>query len=552
MAGKILRSILTVAIAMLLTSLTVITGVLYQYFGNIQQDQLADKLGLAVSGTELLGKAYLEASSTNQYRLTWIDTNGEVLYDSHANETEMENHADREEIKEAFASGKGHGIRQSKTLTEQTIYKAARLTDGSILRISVSRATAAKLIMNMLPIIIAITITAIALSPWLAYRMTKRVVEPLNKLDLENPMSNDLYPELSPLLYRIENQQTKIRQQMETLQRHEEEFVQITSNMQEALVLMNHSATIISFNPAAGKLFGKALQLKSSFPYHTVANMEQAVSTAREKGYYEFREKVDFRTYQFNISRIESSGTIYGLVILAFDVTEQIDAERVRREFTANVSHELKTPLHSIIGSAELMEKGMVKPEDLTRFIGYIRREATRLVTLVEDILRLSQLDEDAEFPRESVPLLTLAEEVAETLIKSAQSHQVTLKVEGDDVFFVGNRRLLFELFYNLTDNAIRYNRPGGMVSVTITDEGEQIRLCIQDTGIGIPAEHLGKVFERFYRVDKSHSRNLGGNGLGLSIVKHAVQYHNGKLEISSEVNQGTTLNIFLHHTAPK
>ncbi len=545
MAAKILRSILTVAIAMLLISVSVITGVLYQYFGDIQQSQLIDELGLAVNGTQLLGKDYLESSPTDQYRLTWIASNGEVLYDSHADEMEMENHADREEIKEAFASGTGHSIRQSKTLTEQTIYEAARLHDGSVLRISVSRATAAKLVMDMLPAIFFITLTAIALSPWLAYRMTKRVVEPLNSLDLENPMENEIYEELSPLLSRIENQQTKIRQQMETLRRHEEDFAQITNNMKEALVLLNHTDTVINFNPAAARLFGEALQAKSAFPYYTVANMEQAVLTAREKGYYEFRETVDFRTYQFDISRIESSGTIHGLVVLAFDVTEQVDAERVRREFTANVSHELKTPLHSIIGSAELMENGMVKPEDLTRFIGYIRREASRLVTLVEDILRLSQLDEDVEFPRESVPLLTLAEEVAETLIKSAQSHQVTLKVEGDDVFFTGIRRLLFELIYNLTDNAIRYNRPGGTVDVGVFDEDRQIHLCIRDSGIGIPPEHLEKVFERFYRVDKSHSRNSGGNGLGLSIVKHAVQYHNGRIELHSDVDQGTTLDIY-------
>lgn len=545
MAAKILRSILTVAIAMLLISISVITGVLYQYFGDIQQSQLIDELGLAANGTQLLGKDYLEASPTDQYRLTWIASNGEVLYDSHADEMEMENHADREEIKEAFTSGTGHSIRQSKTLTEQTIYEATRLHDGSVLRISVSRATAAKLVMDMLPAIFFITLTAIALSPWLAYRMTKRVVDPLNSLDLENPMENEIYEELSPLLSRIENQQTKIRQQMETLRRHEEDFAQITNNMKEALVLLNHTDTVISFNPAAARLFGEALQAKSAFPYHTVANMEQAVLTARETGYYEFRETVDFRTYQFDISRIESSGTIHGLVVLAFDVTEQVDAERVRREFTANVSHELKTPLHSIIGSAELMENGMVKPEDLTRFIGYIRREASRLVTLVEDILRLSQLDEDVEFPRESVPLLTLAEEVAETLTKSAQSHQVTLKVEGDDVFFTGIRRLLFELIYNLTDNAIRYNRPGGTVDIGVFDEDRQIHLCIRDSGIGIPPEHLEKVFERFYRVDKSHSRNSGGNGLGLSIVKHAVQYHNGRIELHSDVDQGTTLDIY-------
>ena len=545
MAGKILRSILVVVIAALLASLAVVTGVLYRYFGNFQQSQLRDELHLAVNATQMLGRDYLEASYTEQHRLTWIAADGDVLYDSHADEGEMENHADREEIREAFADGSGSSTRRSSTLTEQTIYEAARLSDGSVLRISISRASAVRLVLNTLPPILLIAAMAIALSVWLATRMAKRVVEPLNTLDLDNPMDNDAYEELSPLLRRIENQQWEIRLQMETLRRHQEDFIQITGNMREALVLLDHAGRVISANPAAEQLFGTdCLQTGAVFSTGGIPDMEQAVRTAREKGHFEFREDTGFRTYQFDISRIESTEAVHGLVILAFDVTEQEEAERSRREFSANVSHELKTPLQSIIGSAELLENGMVKPEDMPRFVGHIRREAARLVTLIEDIIRLSQLDEQVELPREEVSLLALAEEVRETLAEAAQSRDVTLTVSGDDGIFVGVRRLLSQLIYNLTDNAIRYNRPGGTVEITVSEEEEGVRLTVRDSGIGIPKEHLEKVFERFYRVDKSHSRQSGGTGLGLSIVKHAAAYHKAEIQMESAPGQGTTITI--------
>ena len=545
MAGKILRSILVVVIAALLASLAVVTGVLYRYFGDFQQSQLRDELHLAVNATQMLGRDYLEASHTDQHRLTWIAADGDVLYDSHADEGEMENHADREEIREAFADGSGSSTRRSSTLTEQTIYEAARLSDGSVLRISISRASAVRLVLNTLPPILLIAAMAIALSVWLATRMAKRVVEPLNALDLDNPMDNDAYEELSPLLRRIENQQWEIRLQMETLRRHQEDFIQITGNMREALVLLDHAGRVISANPAAEQLFGtECLQTGAEFSTGGIPDMEQAVRTAREKGHFEFREDTGFRTYQFDISRIESAEAVHGLVILAFDVTEQEEAERSRREFSANISHELKTPLQSIIGSAELLENGMVKPEDTPRFVGHIRREATRLVTLIEDIIRLSQLDEQVELPREEVSLLALAEEVRETLAEAAQSRDVTLTVSGDDGIFVGVRRLLSQLIYNLTDNAIRYNRPGGTVEITVSEEAEGVRLTVRDSGIGIPKEHLEKVFERFYRVDKSHSRQSGGTGLGLSIVKHAAAYHKAEIQMESTPGQGTTVTI--------
>ncbi|MBQ3105791.1 MAG: two-component sensor histidine kinase [Lachnospiraceae bacterium] len=545
MVGKILRSILIVVIAVLFASLAVVTGVLYRYFGDFQQSQLKDELHLAMNGVQVAGTDYLQASHTDQHRLTWIASNGDVLYDSHADKGEMENHADREEIREAFATGSGSSVRRSSTLTEQTIYEAGRLPDGSVLRISISRASVASLMVNIFPPILLIASFAVLLSAWLAYRMAKRVVEPLNTLDLEHPLDNDAYEELSPLLHRIENQQRESRLQMETLHRHQEDFAQIIRHMRETLVLLDHTETVISTNPAAEQLFGTdCLQTGTKFPSDLIPDMEQAIKTARENGHFEFRRSIGFRTYQFDISRIESNASVHGLVILAFDVTEQEEAERSRREFSANVSHELKTPLQSIIGSAELLESNLVKAEDIPRFVGHIHREAARLVTLIQDIIRLSQLDEQVELPREEVCLLSLAENVREMLAEIAQSRKVSLTVSGDSGIIIGVRQLLSQLIYNLTDNAIRYNRPGGSVELTVSEDEAGVCLTIRDTGIGIPPEHLEKVFERFYRVDKSHSRQSGGTGLGLSIVKHAVSYHNANLQIESVPGKGTTIVI--------
>ena len=548
MTSKILKSILSVAVAVLLATLLVITGVLYQYFGGVQQSQLKDELSLAASATEQLGEKYLETLSSDRYRLTWVAPDGTVLFDTRADAAAMENHADREEIKEAMTSGSGSSSRNSATLTEQTIYEATRLEDGSVLRISVSRATALVLVLGMIQPLAAIALAAIALSAWLAHRMAKRVVEPLNKLDLDKPMDNDAYEELSPLLHRIHAQRQEIKKQVWALKQKQDEFDQITGNMKEALVLLDAKGRIVSINPAAKKLFSADANCVGA-DFLTIdrkQNMRVAVIEATEHGYASFRAKINGRDYQFDLNRIDSDGNVHGVVILAFDVTEQVNAERNRREFTANVSHELKTPLQSIIGSAELMETGIVKQEDMPRFVGHIRKEASRLVSLIDDIIRLSQLDEGGDMPHEDVSLRALAEEVCETLADAAKVKDVSLEVTGDDGIVNGVRRLLFEVVYNLCDNAIKYNHAGGNVKVSVAEEGNFIRLSVQDTGIGIAPEHQEKIFERFYRVDKSHSKQSGGTGLGLSIVKHAVQYHHGKIDVTSEVGKGTTISVIL------
>ena len=546
MTSKIFKSILSVAVAVLMASLIIIIGVLYPYFGGVQESQLKDELSLAAEATQQLGEGYLSNLDSDRYRLTWVSSDGTVIFDSHADASTMENHAGREEIKEALVSGTGSSTRQSSTLTEQTIYEAIRLDDGSVLRISVSRATALFLVLGMLQPIAIVLVIAIALSAWLAHRMAKRVVEPLNKLDLEKPMENEAYEELSPLLHRIHAQHKEIKFQMQTLKRKQDEFEQITGNMKEALVLLDNTGRILSINPAAKALFGADSTCvgEDFLTIDRKQNMRMALDEANAQGHADFRTKKNGREYQFDLSRIDSDGNNHGMVILAFDITEQVNAEKHRQEFTANVSHELKTPLQSIIGSAELMENGIVKDEDVPRFIGHIRKEASRLVFLIDDIIRLSELDEGAEMPREDVSLKVLAEEVCETLSDAAKMKDVSLEVAGDDGVINGVRRLLYEVVYNLCDNAIKYNNPGGKVEVAVTEQQGAVKISVSDTGIGIAPEHQDKVFERFYRVDKSHSKQSGGTGLGLSIVKHAVQYHHGKITVESELNKGTTISV--------
>ena len=548
MTSKIMKSILSVAIAVLMASLTIITGILYPYFGSVQESQLKDELSLAASATQQLGKGYLEKLNADRYRLTWVNADGTVIYDSHVDAATMENHADREEIREALASGTGNSTRQSSTLTEQTIYEATRLNDGSVLRVSVSRATVLVLVLGMLRPISIVLVIAIVLSAWLAHRMAKTIVAPLNNLNLDNPMENEAYEELSPLLHRIHAQHLEIKSQLRTLQHKQNEFEQITGNMKEALVLLDSTGRILSINPAARTLFGAGITCigEDFLTIDRKQNMRLALQTAREQGSADFRARENGREYQFDLSRIDSDGNHHGMVILAFDITEQVNAEKNRQEFTANVSHELKTPLQSIIGSAELMENGIVKAEDAPRFVGRIRKEASRLVTLIDDIIRLSQLDDGTDMPREEVSLKVLSEEVCETLADAAKLKGVSLEIIGEDGVVNGVRRLLYEVVYNLCDNAIKYNQPGGRVKVTVAQKSGEVLLSVQDTGIGISPEHQEKVFERFYRVDKSHSRQSGGTGLGLSIVKHAVQYHHGRIILESEQNKGTTVSVIL------
>ena len=542
MTSKIFRSTVFVAVVVLLCSLGVVMGVLYNHFTGVQVQQLKNELSLAVTGTEQYGNAFLENVEADRFRVTWIDTDGTVLFDTQVDQTTMENHADREEILEAFETGRGSAVRNSTTLTEQTYYEAQRLQDGTVLRISTNQESAWALMMDMLWPVVLVAVLAIGLSALLARRMAKNILEPLNKLDLEQPLKNDVYEEISPLLHRIHRQHRQIAEQIDQLNRKANEFQQITSHMQEGLVLLDSEGTIISINPAAKDLFEAEDDCvgKNFLTIDRTSSMRNAVNDALDKGRGYAKLGRNGRNYQFDLSRIESDGAVIGAVVLAFDITERLNAEQMRREFSANVSHELKTPLQGIIGSAELLESGMVKRSDEVRFVGHIKKEASRLVSLIQDIIRLSQLDEGVELPKENVDMLELAEEVKAILEPSAADKQVTVQIAGNGFCVEGVRRMLHEVLYNLCDNAIKYNVPGG--SVTISAENN--RLVVSDTGIGISAEHKDRIFERFYRVDKSHSKASGGTGLGLSIVKHAAAYHKAEITLESAPGKGTAITI--------
>ncbi len=546
MTKKIFQSILLVAGAVLLASLLIIMGFLYDYFGGVEENQLRDELSLAAAAVEDGGTDYLSQLTADRYRLTWIAADGSVLYDTRTDAESLENHASRAEVSQALTTGTGESTRYSSTLMEKTMYYAQRLADGTVLRISISRATVGMIAVGMIQPLLIVLIVALILSGLLARRLSRRIVDPLNSLDLEHPLDNDAYEELSPLLKRIHRQHVEIQTQLRELHERTDEFTQITGSMREGLVLLDEHGSILSINAAAQALFGADAQCvgRDFLTIERSHEISAAIQAAAADGHSEVRAERAGRVYQFDISRITSDGKPIGTVILAFDITEQEFAERNRREFTANVSHELKTPLQGIIGSAELIENGMVKPDDLPRFVGHIHAEAARLVTLIDDIIRLSQLDEGDAMPTEPVDLLAVSQEAAENLQDAAAARGVTVGVTGQPAVIPGVRRLIYEIVYNLCDNAIKYNRDGGRVDVTVAADADGSSITVADTGIGIALEHQGRVFERFYRVDKSHSKASGGTGLGLSIVKHAVQYHHGRIELESTPGTGTTIRV--------
>lgn len=546
MTKKIFRSIIAVAMVVLMASLFIANSFLYDYFNKSQVNQLKEELSLVATNVDKVGIGYFDNFSSSIFRFTLVSADGAVLYDSQAKAEEMENHFEREEIAEALESGSGSSARYSSTLTKRTFYEATRLQSGNVLRISVSQVTVGALILGMLPAIVVIILISAILALLLSNKMAKDIVKPLNELDLENPAENETYEELAPILTKLNKQHKQIIQQMQELRRKSDEFEQITASMNEGLVLLDSKGTILSINVAAKKLFS-ADETAIGRDFLTLDRsiaMNRAIKKALDGKRSEFREERNGSEFQFVVNCTESDGKIIGVVILCFDVSETAFAERNRKEFTANVSHELKTPLQSIIGSAELLENGLVKPEDTKRFIGNIKNEVTRLVSLINDIIRLSQLDEASEPATELVDLYEVANEVVDELAAFASKKQVELRLNGESCVIKGIRRYLYEILYNLCDNAIRYNKDGGLVTIDLKSKDGNNILSVRDTGIGIPAEHQSRIFERFYCVDKSHSKKNGGTGLGLSIVKHAVQYHDGIIKLNSKVGEGTTITV--------
>ena len=542
MTKRIFRSIVIVATLVLFVCFGVTLGILYSHYSELQWQQLGNELTIAQNGLEQYGEDYLDALSKGSFRFTWIDKSGSVLHDTEASYEEMDNHSDREEIMEAFAYGSGDSQRYSDTLTTKMLYKAVKLQDGSVLRISAAQDSVFALLLQILVPLIFIYAVAIGLSLVLARRMAKRIVHPLNDLNLDHPLTCHTYDELSPLLHRIEKQNKQITAQVELLKEKTDQFEQTTSSMSEGLVLLDEEGKILSINPAAARLFetSKACIGLDFFVVDRSPEMRSGIQKALTKQHVDFQINKHGCVYQIGISPIASEERLLGAVILAFDVSEQVNAQRNRQEFTANVSHELKTPLQSILSSAQLLQSGLVKQEDIQKFTGYICSETERLLQLISDIIRLSQLDEGGEYPKENVNLYQVCSQVLQTLIPAADQRNITVELHGDETKITGIRQLAYELIYNLCDNAIRYNKDNGKVVVTV--KGRSV--IVQDTGIGIPKEHHARIFERFYRVDKSHSRETGGTGLGLSIAKHAAQRLNAKISLESAPDVGTTVTI--------
>ncbi|MBR5516407.1 MAG: PAS domain-containing sensor histidine kinase [Firmicutes bacterium] len=547
MTERIFKSIFFVAVMVFAASLMLILGFLYGYFTDVQRTQLQMQTELAAHGVNLEGEAYFEGLEADDYRVTWIAEDGTVLYDNYGDEESMENHLWREEVREAVKFGYGESERKSATLEERFLYAAQKLDDDSIIRLSIGQSSILTLILGMLQPICTIFTIALVLSLILAYRLAKNIVEPLNKLNLDEPLKNENYDELSPLLRRIAWQQKELSKKSSELRNRQNEFETVTNSMTEGLVLLNSKGTILSINESAENLLdtdhesvGKnILTINRSIEVQDVFAKALAGENTRKVA------KINEGFYQIEASPVVVGGNISGIALLMFDVTERENAEQMRREFTANVSHELKTPLHTISGYAELMKVGIIKEDDVQPCATKIYAEAQRLAQLVEDILNLSHLDEGAEgMKKMEVDLYDLCGATIRNLEPEADSAGVKLLLEGESAIINGIPQLVGSIVFNLCDNAIKYNREGGKVKVTVTDGADETTVKVEDTGIGIPAEHLGRIFERFYRVDKSHSKEVGGTGLGLSIVKHAVKIHDAKVEVDSVVGEGTTITV--------
>ena len=482
-------------------------------------------------------------------RITLIAADGTVLFDDGAQAQQMENHLNRPEVQEALQTGYGESTHVSTTMGEMTFYVAIRLDNGEVLRMSNTVDSVLSNVISCIPLMLVTTLVVLLLSLLLAKLQTKRIVVAMNELNLENPLANDTYEELSPLLGRIEKQNEQIKAQMESLSKQKEEFISLTENMSEGLIMVGATATVLTINRSAMRLLGlpeDQYQGRHIFSLDRSLPMQAAVTEALDGQCSEkLLEEENGRALQLMANPIWADGKVLGVIVLLLDVTERRAAEQMRREFSANVSHELKTPLTSISGYAEIMKNGLVRQEDMPRFLDRIYTEARRLIALIEDIIKLSHLDENTvELPREPVELLALSKEVVERLAAVADSAHVTITVEGDEAVVTGVRQIIDEMIFNLVDNAIKYNKENGHVYLTVENQGDTVAVTVQDTGIGIPNIHQERVFQRFYRVDKSHSKETGGTGLGLSIVKHGAQYHNAKLTLESTEGVGTTIKI--------
>lgn len=550
MTRKIFQSIIAVVISVLLLSLALITGVLYNHFETTMLDQLRTTAQFAEQGVEQEGMAYFDSLHAQNCRVTWIAADGTVKYDNRSNPKTMENHADRQEVREAMENDSGTSVRRSSTLSEHTMYYAKRLSDGTVLRLSMSQRSVLFLMGGMLSPLVFIFLAACLLAGVLSYRVSKKIVKPLSEIDLKHPEQVETYDELSPFLQRIAAQNREIDARMAEIRKQQQEFSMITENMSEGLFVVDRNYQILSYNKSAMQIFGMdpGQAHENLLAVNRSEGFRNAVDSALKGRHTQENLELNGRVYQIIANAVcqpDFAEDMVGAVILVLDVTEKEAQEQYRREFTANVSHELKTPLTSISGIAEIIRNGIVKPEDIPHFAGKIYDESQRLITLIGDIIKLSRLDENqVPMERETVDMLEMARDVVQQLSSVARKSGVTLVANGTHGQVQGVRQVLGEMVYNLCENAVKYNRAGGRVWVDVQQVADHVVLRVKDTGIGIPAAEQGRIFERFYRVDKSHSKAVGGTGLGLSIVKHGAALHHAMISVSSEPEQGTEITL--------
>ena len=545
MTKRIFFSIFLVALTVLTVSVLLTVAMLHHDFTKEYDLRLKEEAYYISQGIEGGGRDYLDTLTdySSNTRVTWIAPDGTVLYDSSANEAEMDNHADREEVREALENGEGEAVRYSDTLLNETMNYALRLSDGSVLRVSDSHDSTVTFLLSLLTPILILAAVVMSVSGVMAYTFARRVTDPLNKLDFAHPENGKAYKELRPLLERLSKQNQQIREQMEQLRRRQKEFSAITDNMTEGLLVVDNNANLLSYNAGA-------LQLLDAIHTDGVAldghvGLQGAITEALAGNHYTEQMEHGQRMYQIIANPVHEKSVTVGAVLLILDVTERESREKLRREFTANVTHELKTPLTAISGFAEMISMGIARPEDMGYFADKIHTEARRLLGLIDDILRLSQLDENSiPNPKEAVDLSAIAAQVVDRLSPQAAERSVALKTNLTPQTILGVPRILDEMVYNLVENAIKYNKERGMVFVTVEKEGSNVRLTVRDTGIGIPDADRHRVFERFYRVDKSHSKAIGGTGLGLSIVKHGALFHGATLTLDSTQGQGTVISV--------
>ena len=550
MTRKIFQSIIAVVISVLLLSLALITGVLYNHFETTMLDQLRTTAQFAEQGVEQEGMAYFDSLHAQNCRVTWIAADGTVKYDNRSNPKTMENHADRQEVREAMENDSGTSVRRSSTLSEHTMYYAKRLSDGTVLRLSMSQRSVLFLMGGMLSPLVFIFLAACLLAGVLSYRVSKKIVKPLSEINLKHPEQVETYDELSPFLQRIAAQNREIDARMAEIRKQQQEFSMITENMSEGLFVVDRNYQILSYNKSAMQIFGMdpRQEHENLLAVNRSEGFRNAVDSALKGRHTQENLELNGRVYQIIANAVcqpDFAEDMVGAVILVLDVTEKEAQEQYRREFTANVSHELKTPLTSISGIAEIIRNGIVKPEDIPHFAGKIYDESQRLITLIGDIIKLSRLDENqVPMERETVDMLEMARNVVQQLSSVARKSGVTLVANGTHGQVQGVRQVLGEMVYNLCENAVKYNRAGGRVWVDVQQVADHVVLRVKDTGIGIPAAEQGRIFERFYRVDKSHSKAVGGTGLGLSIVKHGAALHHATISVSSEPEQGTEITL--------